>query len=181
MGWRNTPQRFGTLTKTLHWVMALLVICLLGVGLWMGGLENNPTKFQIYALHKSFGICVLALVFTRILWHIYSRKPGFVDGMKPWEKLAAHAAHIFLYIAMIGMPLSGWLMTSAKGYTVTVFFTFDLPKLIGENEKLGGLLAQIHLFLGYALIAAIAVHIGAALKHHFINKDTTLKRMLPFQ
>lgn len=181
MGWRNTPETFGTLTKTLHWVMALLVIGLLGVGLWMGGLENNPTKFRIYALHKSFGICVLALVFTRMLWHVYSRKPGFVEGMKPWEKLAAHAAHIFLYIAMIGMPLTGWLMSSAKGYTVTVFFTFDLPHLMGENEKLAGIFAQTHTYLGYTLIAAVAVHIGAALKHHVINKDATLKRMLPFQ
>lgn len=181
MGWRNTPQNFGTLTKTLHWLMALLVIGLLGVGLWMEGIDDLPTKIKVFALHKSFGICVLALVFTRILWHIYSRKPGFVDGMKPWEKLAAQAAHIFLYIAMIGMPLSGWLMSSAKGYTVTVFFTFDLPNLIGEDKALGRLFGQTHELLGYALIAAVAVHIGAALKHHLINKDATLKRMLPFQ
>src|SRR5690606_16001102 len=111
-------------------------------GLWMEGIDDLPTKIKVFALHKSFGICVLALVFTRILWHIYSRKPGFVDGMKPWEKLAAQAAHIFLYIAMIGMPLSGWLMSSAKGYTVTVFFTFDLPNLIGEDKALGRLFGQ---------------------------------------
>jgi cytochrome b561 len=181
MGWRNTPESFGTLTKTLHWVMALFVIGLLGIGLWMTGLENSPDKFKIYALHKSFGICVLALVFARILWHVYSRKPGFVDGMKPWEKLAAHAAHIFLYLAMIVMPLSGWLMSSAKGYTVTVFFTFDLPHLISENEEWGKLFSETHELLGYALIAAVAVHVGAALKHHFVNKDATLKRMLPFK
>lgn len=181
MGWRNTPESFGTLTKILHWAMALLVIGLLGVGLWMEGLENSPDKFRIYALHKSFGICVLALVFVRIFWHTYSRKPGFVDGMKPWEKLAAHAAHIFLYIATIVMPLSGWLMSSAKGYTVTVFFTFDLPHLIGESDKLGAFFATTHWLLGYALIAAIAVHVSAALKHHFVNKDNTLRRMLPFK
>lgn len=180
MGWRNTPDRYGTLSKVLHWVLALLVIGLLCVGMLMEDLDTG-TKFKVYALHKSFGICVLALVFVRILWHVYSRKPGFVDGMKPWEKLAAHAAHIFLYIAMIVMPMTGWLMSSAKGYTVTVFSTFDLPHLIAENKELGKLFAETHELLAYALIAAVAIHIGAALKHHVINKDATLKRMLPFK
>jgi len=180
MGVRNTPESFGILTKTLHWVMALLVIGLLAVGLLMGGLDGG-TKFKVYALHKSFGICVLALVFVRVIWHVYSRKPGFVEGMKPWEKLAAHAAHVFLYIAMFVMPLSGWLMSSAKGYTVTVFSTVDLPHLIAESDMLAKLFSQTHQLLAYALIAAVAVHIGAALKHHFINKDATLKRMMPFK
>lgn len=180
MRWRNSTTGFGAITKTLHWVMALLVIAILGVGLWMTGLPLGPDKFKIYALHKSFGFCVLMLVIARMVWHIYSKKPGFVEGMKTWERLAAHAAHIFLYLAMLAMPLSGWLMSSAKGYTVTIFFTFDLPHLIGENEALGKVFATTHWVLGYAMIAAVAVHIGAALKHHFINKDETLRRMLPF-
>lgn len=180
MGWRNTPESFGKVSKLLHWIMAVLVIVLLAVGLTMGGLDM-PLKFKVYALHKSFGICVLALVVCRIIWHIYSRRPGFVEGMKPWEKIAAHAAHVFLYVAMIGMPLSGWLMSSAKGYTVTVFSTLDLPHLIGESKELARLFSTTHEWLAYALIAAVAAHIGAALKHHFINKDATLTRMLPFK
>lgn len=180
MRWRNSTTGFGAVSKALHWVMALLVIGILGVGLWMTGLPLGPDKFRIYALHKSFGFCVLMLVIVRMAWHLYSKKPGFVEGMKPWERLAAQAAHVFLYLAMLGMPLSGWLMSSAKGYTVTVFFTFDLPHLIGESEKLGQFFSTAHWVLAYALIAAVAVHIGAALKHHFINKDETLRRILPF-
>jgi len=182
MQWRNSDTQFGTVTKTFHWVMALLVIGLLCVGLWMGTIPASELalKIKVYGLHKSIGISVLLLVFARIFWHLYAKKPSFVAGMKPWEKLAASAAHIFLYIAMLVMPLSGWTMSSAKGRSVEFFNLFKLPDLVAKNEALGKNLATLHWALAWALIAAITVHVLAALKHHFINKDITLKRMLPF-
>ena len=175
---KNTPDSYGHVSKGFHWGMALIIVALLAVGLTMGDYALS-LKLKAYNLHKSFGILVLFLVLLRIFWHVFSKKPGFVPGLKPWEKWAATGAHLFLYAAMIGMPIAGWLMSSAAGRPVEVFGLFTLPDLIGKSDQNRDLFATIHEYLGYALIAAICVHAGAALKHHFISKDATLRRMLP--
>lgn len=177
---RNTPDSYGAVTKTFHWVIALLIICVLGVGLYMDFFATKLERFALMPWHKSFGITVLALAALRVLWHISSRPPGFVAGLKDWEMQAAKAVHILLYLAMFAMPMSGWLMSSAAGRTTKFFGLFDLPDLIVKNEQLRELFGEIHEVSAYALLALIAVHGAAALKHHFIAKDATLRRMLPF-
>lgn len=177
---RNSPDKFGGVTKTFHWLTALTVIGLLAVGLYMVRAEKSAALFPLYNLHKSFGILVLGATALRVLWHLYSRKPGLVPGMAAWEKAAAHAGHFFLYICLFGMPLSGWIMSSAKGRTVKLFNTITLPDLVAKNQGLGETLEDVHEFLAYALIAMIVLHAAAALKHHFISHDATLRRMLPF-
>ena len=176
----NTPDRYSALSKAIHWISALLVIGLICIGLYMTNAEKTPAIFPLYGLHKSFGIVVLALTLLRVLWHLASKKPALVDGMKKWEKTAAKAAHHFLYLALFAMPLSGWLMSSAKGRTVKLFDTVTLPDLVGKSEQLGDFFEECHEYLAWALIAAIVLHAAAALKHHFVEKDVTLKRMLPF-
>lgn len=178
MSIKNTVEQFGKISKGFHWLMALMVMALLAVGLVMDDL-SGVTKLRVYNLHKSFGIMVLALVLCRIGWHVYSRRPKPVAGLKKYEIFAAHAVHYFLYVAMIGMPLTGWLFSSAFERPVSVFGLFTLPDLIEPNQELGKQLKEVHEILGYTLIGAIAAHIAAAFKHHFINKDATLKRMLP--
>lgn len=177
---RNSPEKYGAVTKTLHWLTSITVICLLGIGLYMVRAEKSASLFQIYGLHKSLGILVLTATILRVLWHVYSRKPPFVAGIPLWERAAAHAGHAFLYVCLFGMPLSGWTMSSAFGRSVTLFNTVQLPDLVEKNQELAERLAAFHEYLAYALIGMIALHVGAALRHHFIAKDATLKRMLPF-
>ncbi|HYD17089.1 MAG TPA: cytochrome b [Patescibacteria group bacterium] len=177
---KNTPEKFGVVTKGFHWLTALLVVTLLCVGLYMVRAEKNASLIQLYGLHKSFGVTVLTLTFFRMLWHVYTRKPAIVTGLPKWEQWAAHTGHFFLYICLFGMPLSGWLMSSAFGRTVSFFGLFSLPDLIGQDQARGAQLAALHEYLAYALIGMIAIHVGAALRHHFFIKDATLKRMLPF-
>ncbi len=177
---KNSETRYGTITKTFHWVMALLVIMMLVMGLVMGGIENTKDKIWVYGLHKSLGTTILALAVLRIVWHIVSRRPPLVAGLKKIEIFAAHAMHVFLYVSMLGMPLSGWLMSSAAGRSVSFFGLFNLPDFIQPDQGLREVFGTIHEYLGYTLIICIALHAAAALKHHFINKDATLKRMLPF-
>jgi cytochrome b561 len=176
---KNTKAEFGTITKTFHWVMALLVISLLAVGLYMTGMELSPDKFKVYGLHKSFGIVVLVLVSLRVLWRIFSTQPDALPTHKKSEKILAKLAHLGLYCGMIVMPITGWLMSSAKGFSVSVFNSYTLPDLIKPNEKLAELFEEIHELAAFTLIAVIFLHFAGAVKHHVIDKDITLKRMLP--
>lgn len=176
----NTQDSYGAVTKGFHWVIALLIVCLLGIGLYMDFWATKPQRFVLMPWHKSFGICVLALATGRVLWHFYSRPAEFVAGLKDWEMQAARAVHILLYMAMFVMPLSGWLMSSAAGRTTKFFGLFDLPDLIGKDDHLRSLFGATHEVAAWALIILLLGHAGAALKHHFIGRDATLRRMLPF-
>jgi cytochrome b561 len=140
-------------------------------------LENSPFKFEIYGLHKSFGIIILALVIGRIIWKAINPKPMEMDTHEKWEKTLAKLAHGFLYLSMIGMPLTGWLMSSAGGHPVKLF-GLELPALMEKNPDIGKLMNQTHEILSYMLIAAILLHAVGAFKHHFIDRDNTLKRMM---
>lgn len=177
---KNTPDTFGAVTKFLHWVIGPLVVILLCVGLYMTNVEDAGLKFKLYPLHKSTGIVVLFLAALRVLWHFYSRTPAFVPSLKSWEKTLARLGHFCLYAGMLGMPLSGWIFSSAAGRTVNVYGLFDLPNLVEKNEALRDFFAEVHGFLGYFLIFVIVLHVVGALKHHIIDKDTTLRRMLPW-
>jgi cytochrome b561 len=177
---KNTPVSYGAVTKSFHWVMALLMIGMLCLGFYMDGVEELTSKIRLYGLHKSIGVTVLAFVILRILWHLWSQKPAYVESLKPLEKKAAHFLHFCLYGAMLGMPLSGWLMSSAAGRSVSFFGLFTLPDLVTADDSLRGIFGTLHFYMAWALVAAIAVHLCAALKHHFFDKDATLRRMLPF-
>jgi cytochrome b561 len=175
----NTQTRYGSVTKSLHWLTALLVIGLLAVGLYMADLPNSPDKLKIYGLHKSFGITVLSLTFCRILWHIISKKPGPVETLKPWEKHLSKALHAFLYIFLVAMPLTGWLRSSAGNFPVSFFGLFALPNLVAPDKEMTEIFKELHETIGTLIMITVGLHIAAALKHHFIDKDTVLKRMLP--
>lgn len=180
MQMKNTPDAYGIITKSFHWLMAILIISMLAVGLLMEDIGALSLKLKVYGLHKSFGILVLTLALARLGWHLYSKKPEFVPDLKKIERLAATVIHGFFYIGMVGMPISGWLMSSAAGRSVSVFGLFTLPDFVAKSEDLREIFGETHEILGYTLIIGILAHAGAALKHHFINKDRTLRRMLPF-
>ncbi len=180
MALKNTSYNYGWMAKTFHWVIGLLIIGLLCLGLWMTGLKPSPQMFQVFALHKSLGITVLFLAALRILWRWSNPHVNFLPSLHNWEKLSANFVHILLYIAMFLMPLSGWIMTSAKGFSVSVFGLFTLPNFVGHDENLSKLAKDVHNVSAYILIGIICLHVAGALKHFVIDRDKTLQRMLPF-
>ena len=165
--------------KTLHWGIALLIFGTLGLGFYMTGLSLSPTRLQLYSWHKWAGVGVFMLVLVRLVWRVTHRPPALPQHMAAFERFAAHAAHLLLYVLMFAIPLSGWLMSSAKGFQTVWFGVLPLPDLPGRDKALGELLQTVHLSLNLMLIAVLLGHVGAALKHHFIHRDDVLTHMLP--
>jgi cytochrome b561 len=177
MRMKNSKSNYGLIAISLHWVMAILLIALLALGLYMVGLPINLEKLKLYGWHKEYGILVLMLVTIRIVWRLGNITPHL--SLPLWEKLAARTVHWAFYGFMFAMPITGWLITSAAGLPVSFFSLFVLPNLVSPNDDLMKLFQEIHKWLGYGLIATIILHTSAALKHHLINKDDILRRMLP--
>jgi cytochrome b561 len=175
---KNTPQNYGLVAKFFHWLMALLIIGIVSVGLYMTDLPIGTLKLKLYGLHKEFGLLVLMLVMLRIVWRIGNIAPLLPASMPGWQKLAANSVHWAFYGFMFAMPLSGWAMSSAAGFPPSFFGLFVLPGLIAPDQEKMVLLKTIHQYLAYGLIAAFCAHVAAALQHHFIDKDNTLRKML---
>ena len=165
--------------KALHWGIAVLIFGMLGLGFYMTGLDLSPTKLQLFSWHKWAGVTVFMLVVVRLAWRVTHRPPALPAHMPALERFAAHAGHHLLYVLMIAIPLSGWLMSSAKGFQTVWFGVLPLPDLLAKDKALGNLLETVHVVLNYTLIAVLLGHVGAALKHHFIDRDDVLTRMLP--
>lgn len=177
---RSDSRRWGAVTKTLHWIIALAVITLLCVGLWMIDLPISADKVRVYALHKSVGITVLALMLVRIAWRLNEKtRPELPFGMPGWERAAAWSSHLLLYAALIVMPLSGWLFNSAANFPLQWFGWLAIPGLTGPDPEIKAVARAVHHWTAYALIALLSLHVLAALKHHILDRDETLRRMLP--
>ena len=178
----NTERHYGSAAVLLHWLMAILVIGLAALGLYMVRLPDvgfNQEKILLILYHKQFGIVALGLAAMRFAWRLGNVIPELVENLPDWQKIAARFVHLSFYGLMFALPVTGWLMSSAAGIPVSMFGLFTLPDLIAYDEFLFKRFIEIHKWLGYALILLIFVHIGAALRHHFIFKDDTLRRMLP--
>ncbi|HEY3325650.1 MAG TPA: cytochrome b [Novimethylophilus sp.] len=163
----------------LHWLMAMLLIALFAVGIYMHELPLSPWKLHIYSWHKWAGVTTFLLVLARLTWRFAHRPPALPGTMPAAMQLAAHAGHATLYQLMIAIPLSGWLMSSAKGFQTVYFGILPIPDLMGKDKALGDLLQNVHQTLNFLLVAMVIGHAGAALKHHLIDKDDVLARMLP--
>ena len=165
--------------KALHWGIAVLIFGMLGLGFYMTGLDLSPTKLQLFSWHKWAGVTVFMLVVVRLAWRVGHKPPALPAHMPALERFAAHAGHHLLYVLMFAIPLSGWLMSSAKGFQTVWFGVLPIPDLLAKDKALGDLLQTVHLALNFTLIAVLVGHVGAALKHHFIDKDDVMTRMLP--
>lgn len=165
----------------LHWLMALLMVGLLIMGLIMKDLPLSPEKLQLYSWHKWAGVSVFVLVWLRLLWRLAHPAPAWPADMPKWQRVLAHTGHALLYVLMVVIPLSGWLMSSAKGVSTVWFGLWPIPDLIGKDKALGDTLAVVHGGLNNLLMAVLLAHVGAALKHHFIDRDDVLRRMWPGQ
>jgi cytochrome b561 len=165
--------------KALHWLMAAMLFGQLGLGFYMSDLALSPLKLRLYSWHKWSGVTLCLLVLIRLAWRLTHRPPRLPEDMARAMQLAARVGHWLLYLLMIAIPLSGWLMSSAKGFQTVWFGVLPIPDLIGKDKALGDLLESVHTGLNVCLVALIAVHIAAALKHHFVDRDDVLIRMLP--
>jgi len=173
-------QKFNPFAKFFHWVMALLIIFQIPLALYMIKLPLSPDKFGKYALHKSIGICLLALIALRLAWKLIKKHPPLPSDMPRKEQLLAHATHGVLYLIIFGLPITGWISSNAANFPVSVFGVIDLPSLVQPNKELHYLMEGIHKYIGYVLIALISIHVFAAFYHHFARKDNVLLSMLPW-
>ena len=183
----DSTQRYTGFAIGLHWVLAILIIGMLALGLFMVELgEADPLRFQLTQWHKSFGIIALILIVLRILWRVTHRPPALPAHMKSWEKLAAELTHIALYLVILLIPISGWIMVSASPLDLpTLLFNgIHWPHLppfdtLPDKEAVSELFLNIHTLAGYALIALLLAHVGAALRHRFMLHDEVMSRMSP--
>ena len=176
----TNAERYTRTAMGLHWAIALLIFMAFPLGLYMHDLHLSPLKLKLYSWHKWIGITVFLLVVLRVLWRTTHRPPALPD-IAQWQRISSHITHMLLYALMIAVPLSGWLMSSAKGFQTMWFGVLPIPDLIGKDRELGKQLATVHALLNYTMLVLVATHIAAALKHHFIDRDSVLRRMLPFQ
>lgn len=173
-------DRYTQTAVTLHWLIALLIFAAFPLGLYMHDLPLSPHKLRLYSYHKWIGVTVILFAVIRLYWRATHRPPAMPESMAKWEKFAAHAMHFALYTLIFIIPVSGWLMSSAKGFQTVWFGVLPLPDLVGKNKELGDILHEVHETLNYLLLVLVLAHIGAALKHHIMERDDILARMLPF-
>lgn len=162
----------------LHWLMAILLIGMFGFGLYMTDLPLSPSKLQLYAWHKWLGVTAFLLIIFRLVWRITHQPPELTHNNSRLLSLAAQAMHSILYFLMFAIPISGWLMSSAKGFQTVYFGILPLPDLLSKDKELGDILKTLHETLNYLFIVLVIAHCAAALKHHFIDKDAVLSKIL---
>lgn len=179
---KNTSSKYGSLSKFLHWTIAVLVIIQFYLGLWSAWVlpENSPKlKLYIVQLHEPIGVLIFGLGALAIIWMLITQHPLFPNSMNIWERIIARVTHMLLYCALLLMPITGIVMVMAHGSSLNFFNLFQIPLLIEKNKELSNLAFTFHKYIGYIFLALIILHILAAFKHHFLNHDNVLTRMLP--
>jgi cytochrome b561 len=178
---QNTEERYGVAAIGFHWMMAVLLVSLLALGLYMVRLPDagfDTLKIWLILYHKSLGMLALALATLRLGWRVTNALPRLVEDLPDWQKVVARFVHLTFYALMFALPISGWLMSSASGFPVSFLGLFELPDLIRRDDYLFQVFVAVHKCLAYTLAALIVIHAGAALRHHVIFRDDTLRRML---
>jgi cytochrome b561 len=176
MGIGNTSQQWGWLSKILHWLTAVLIFVQIPLGFYAESLNLSPLKMDIFVWHKSLGMLVFLLLILRLLWRIKGTIPK-TFGASLIQQYFAQAAHYLLYGLMVLLPISGWITSSAANIPIKLFWLIPLPALVGPDDALKSLAAEVHEISVFVLLAVLILHIGAALRHHLLLRDNTLKRM----
>lgn len=172
--------RYTRVAVALHWLIAAAIFANFAFGTWMVELDLSPQKLRYYSYHKWLGLSIFILVLARIAWRVGNRPPSLPAHMPAWERIAAATSHTILYALTLAVPLSGWLFSSAKGFKTVYFAVIPIPDLLAKNPPLADVLKQWHESLNYLMAALVVLHVAAALKHHLIDRDDVLTRMLPF-
>lgn len=179
MNW-SSPSRYTRTAITLHWLIALMIIANFGLGLTMADMDLSPQKLKFFSWHKWVGVTIFMLVCVRLLWRLGHAAPALPMCMPAWQATAAHLSHMLLYVLMFVIPLSGWLYSSAAGKSVVYLGLIPLPDLVAADKGLAETLKDVHEYLNYVLAALVLLHVAAAWKHHLVDRDDVMSRMLPF-
>ena len=180
MNFRNTNRAWGVVSKTFHWLIVLMIITQWVIAERADDLPNGLAKLQTLALHKSIGMTVFMLAILRLVWRWANPVPTLDGVTRGWERWAASFSHVALYALIFAMPITGLLMSSAHAYSVSWFSLFQWPDLVQPDHELAERLEWLHKLLFKVLVGVAVLHVLGALKHHFIDRNEVLKRMLPF-
>ncbi len=179
----SDSRRYSGFAITLHWVLALALVGIFSVGLYMADLPFSPARLKLFNYHKWAGITILTLSAIRLLWRLTHRPPALPQSitlaMPGWQMQAYHATHVAMYALFFIVPLVGWAYSSAAGFPIVLFGVLPLPDFVAANKPLSELIKPWHEISAFALAGLVLLHVGAAVKHHFIDKDGLLQRMLP--
>jgi cytochrome b561 len=176
----QTATSWSAPAKLFHWLIALLIFIQIALGLAAVNWPLSPTKLNLFFWHKSIGVTVLGLVVLRLLWRFSSSTPALPADLPAWEQRAAHASHFLLYVTMAGLPVSGWVLSSASGVPFQVFGTLPLPAIASVDKETAEFAKHVHHAFAFLLVPLLIAHIGAALRHHYVRRNDILRRMLPF-
>ena len=176
----NPPQHDTRTAVALHWLIAALVFAAVFMGWTMTEMAISPARLKTYNYHQWVGVTVLALALLRLVWRLTHRAPP-LEKMPRWQQLVAHAGHGLLYVLMLAVPVSGWIYSNATGYRVVYLGKLPLPDLVGRDKALAERWHEVHEVLATVLVVLVALHVLAALQHHFLHKDNTLRRMLAWR
>ena len=175
-----SPAGYGVVAKVLHWTIVGLLICQFAIAWTMPDIGPRTTQpDRLIDLHLSFGTLILLVIVVRLLWRIGHPVPLLTDNVPRWQQIAAKAGHHTLYLLLVIMPLLGWASASGRGFPVTLFGLMRLPDILARRSPLTGVLGDVHTVLSYVLLGVVGLHVLAALYHHFVLRDDTLRRMLP--
>lgn len=174
----RNPTRYTGTAIALHWLLALAIVGAFGVGLYMVDLPFSMNRLKLYNWHKWAGVTILALSAGRLLWRLAHRPPADLPA-PAWQIRAAHLTHGLLYVLFFAVPLAGWAYSSAAGFPIVWFGVLPLPDFVAPDKALAETLKAAHKWFAYGLAALVLAHVAAALKHHFIDRDGLLARMLP--
>jgi cytochrome b561 len=175
----NRSARYTGTAIALHWIAALLILGNLAFGLYMVDLPLSPAKLRYYSWHKWVGVTVFLLSAVRLLWRLSHPAPSLAVSMPHWQRKAANASHILLYVLFFAAPLSGWLFSSAAGFPTVYLGLVQIPDLVSKNRELADALKVVHRVATGSLGSLALIHAAAAVKHHVIDRDDVLARMLP--
>lgn len=175
--------RYTAVAIALHWLLALVIVGLFSLGVYMAGLPFSPQRLKLYNWHKWAGITFLLLTVLRLVWRVTHRPPALPDAvahaMPGWQTRAYHATHHLMYLLFFVVPLIGWAYSSAAGFSIVWFGQIPLPDLLPADKALAQLIKPLHQFSAFCLMALAGLHVAAALKHQWIDRDDLLLRMLP--
>lgn len=176
---KNSLDRWGAVSQTFHWVIVVLLVVMAYLGLTMTDLPTSAHKANVYALHKSIGLTILALAALRLGWRLYAGRPVEVDGMPTWQRRVASLTHGALYVLLFVIPLSGWVINSTSGFPLRWFGLVRVPAIAPRDAVLNDLAKEVHEVLFWTLVVVALAHAAAAVYHHLFQRDATLTRMLP--
>ncbi len=183
MNTATAPRRYNGFAIALHWLLALALVGIFSVGLYMADLPFSPQRLKLYNWHKWAGITILTLSTIRLLWRLSHKPPALpqsvIFGMPSWQMQAYHATHWLMYALFFIVPVVGWAYSSAAGFPIVLFGVLPLPDFVSASKPLAELIKPWHEYSAFALAGLVLLHVAAALKHHFIDKDGLLQRMLP--